>query len=101
MNPVPIIDASDGTIYLLVNYYPQPYKDVPTHIWLMKSKDEGATWFSPTDISRGAGLNELGPGIGIQMQNGRLVAPTYDGVIFSGEGTLWSITPRFPLSGSI
>ena len=37
MNPVPIIDESDGTIFLLVNPYPQPYKDVPVHIWLMKS----------------------------------------------------------------
>jgi len=90
MNPVPIIDASDGAIYLLVNYYPQPYRDVPAHIWLMKSKDEGATWSSPTDISPGAGLKELGPGIGIQMQNGRLVAPTYDGVIFSDDhGKTW------------
>ena len=27
MNPVPVIDQKDGTIYLLVNLYPQPYKD--------------------------------------------------------------------------
>ncbi len=90
MNPVPIIDKRDGTIILLVNYYPQPYKDLPAHIWLMKSHDEGATWSSPTDISSGTGLKELGPGIGIQMQNGRLVAATYDGVIFSDDhGRTW------------
>ncbi len=90
MNPVPIIDRSDGTIFLLVNYYPQPYKDVPAHIWLMKSHDDGATWSSPTDISSGTGLKELGPGIGIQTKSGRLVAATYDGVIFSDDhGNTW------------
>jgi sialidase-1 len=90
MNPVPIIDKRDGTIFLLVNYYPQPYQDVPAHTWMMKSHDEGATWSPPTDISSGTGLKELGPGIGIQMQNGRLVAATYDGVIFSDDhGKTW------------
>ena len=90
MNPVPVIDKADGTIFLLVNYYPPPYKDVPVHIWLMKSTDEGATWSAPTDITSGTGLKELGPGIGIQMQNGRLVVPTYDGVIFSDDhGKNW------------
>ncbi len=90
MNPVPIIDERDGTIFLLVNPYPQPYKDVPVHILLMHSKDEGATWSSPTDITSGTGVKELGPGIGIQMQGGRLVAPVYDGVIFSDDhGETW------------
>jgi sialidase-1 len=87
---VPILDRSDGTIFLLVNYYPPPYQDVPVHVWLMKSSDEGATWSSPVDITAGTGLKELGPGIGIQMQNGKLVVPTYDGVIFSDDhGETW------------
>lgn len=90
MNPVPIIDRRDGTLLLLVNYYTQPYQDVPAPIWLMKSHDDGATWSSPTVISSGTGLKELGPGVGIQMQNGRLVAATYDGVIFSDDhGDTW------------
>jgi sialidase-1 len=90
MNPVPIVDERDGTIFLLVNPYLPPYKDVPVHIWLMHSSDEGATWSPPTDITDGTGLKELGPGIGIQMQNGRLVAPVYDGVIFSDDhGKTW------------
>lgn len=98
MNPVPIIDSSDGTILLLVNRYPQPYQDIPVHILLMKSSDEGATWSSPTDITAGTGLKELGPGIGIQMQNGRLVAPVYDGVIFSDDhGKTWK--PGAKISG--
>jgi sialidase-1 len=95
MNPVPIIDRRDGTVFLLVNPYFQPYKDVPVHIWLMKSSDDGATWSSPTDITTGTGLRELGPGIGIQMQNGRLVAPTYDGVVFSDDhGKTWKSSEK-------
>src|SRR5258708_6467269 len=36
------------------------------------------------------GKKELGPGIGIQMRNGRLVVPTYEGVIFSDDhGKNW------------
>jgi Neuraminidase (sialidase) len=36
------------------------------------------------------GKISLGPGIGIQMKNGRLVAPVYDGVIFSDDhGRSW------------
>ena len=27
MNPVPVIDQNDGTIFLVANLYPQPYKD--------------------------------------------------------------------------
>lgn len=90
MNPVPVIDGSDGTIFLLVNEYPSPWQDVPAHIWLLKSKDEGAIWTAPTDITSGTGRHELGPGIGIQLHNGRLVVPVYDGVIFSDDrGTTW------------
>ena len=90
MNPIPVMDRSDGALYLLVNDYPQPYRDLPAHIWLLKSKDEGATWSAPLDITSGTGLHELGPGIGIQLHNGRLVVPVYDGVIFSDDhGVTW------------
>ncbi len=90
MNPVPVIDQSDGTIYLLANYYPQPYKDAPADILLIKSTDEGATWTTPIDITPGTGKHELGPGVGIQLQSGRLVVQTYDSVIFSDDhGKNW------------
>lgn len=85
MNPVPVIDQTDGTIYLLANYYPQPYKDAPADILLIKSTDEGATWTAPVNITASTGKHELGPGVGIQLQSGRLVVQTYDSVIFSDD----------------
>lgn len=90
MNPVPLIDQSDGTIYLLVNLYPQPYKDQPEDILLLKSTDDGATWSQPVDITTGTGKRELGPGVGIQLQSGRLVVSAYDTAIFSDDhGKTW------------
>ena len=91
MNPVPIIAPTDGTIYLLVNRHPVYDRDtLGTPVLLLTSRDEGATWSDPMDITPGIGLKELGPGVGIQMRNGRLVAPVYDGVVFSDDhGSTW------------
>jgi len=90
MNPLPLIDRTDGTIYLFVNYYPQPYADLPAEIWLLKSQDDGETWTGPVNITRGTGKHELGPSAGIQLHSGRLVAAVYDGVIFSDDhGKTW------------
>jgi sialidase-1 len=90
MNPVPVIDRTDGTIYLLVNYFPQPYKDGPSDVWLIKSSDEGATWSEAVDITAETGRRELGPGVGIQLQSGRLMVQHYKGVIFSDDrGRSW------------
>ncbi len=90
MNPVPVFDGASGDVFLLVNEYPKPYQDLPAHIWLLKSADEGATWSAPADITSGTGLHELGPGIGIQLKSGRLVVPVYDAVIYSDDhGATW------------
>jgi sialidase-1 len=90
MNPVPLIDRTDGTIYLLLNYYPPPYADQPAEIWLLSSRDEGKTWTAPVNITPGTGKHELGPGDGIQLNSGRLMAPVYDGVVFSDDhGKTW------------
>jgi sialidase-1 len=90
MNPVPVIDQSDGTIYLIVNRYRQPYKDENAPLWMIKSTDEGATWSSPVEITQGTGRHEIGPGAGIQLQSGRLAVQVYDGIIFSDDhGKSW------------
>ena len=95
MNPVPVIDSKDGTIFLLINHYPS-YGEAEnegkgvTELWWMKSTDDGASWTEPVDITPGVGNIALGPGIGIQLGNGRLVAPVYDGIIFSDDhGKTW------------
>ena len=102
MNPVPVIDATTGTIYLLVNRYPR-YGEAEnlgggvTEIWLMKSGDEGLTWSKPVNITAGLRNTALGPGIGIQMKSGRLVAPIYDGAIFSDDhGKTWKAGNKTP-----
>lgn len=97
MNPVPMIDRRDGTIYLLFNYYPAPYVDQPAEIWLLKSKDDGASWTGPVNVTAGTGKHELGPGDGIQFRSGRLMAPVYDGVVFSDDhGNTWKSGGKVP-----
>lgn len=102
MNPVPVIDRKDGTIILLVNHYPSfgeaenEGKGV-TEVWIMKSMDEGATWSKPVDITSEVGNISLGPGIGIELKDGRLVVPLYDGVIFSDDhGKTWKAGEKTP-----
>lgn len=97
MNPVPLIDKSDGTIFLFVNYYPQPYEDIPAQIWLLRSRDEGATWTHPVDITPMVGKHELGPGTGIELRSGRLMVAVYDGAIFSDDhGNTWKPSDAAP-----
>jgi sialidase-1 len=90
MNPVPVIDQSNGTIFVLANFYSQPYKDANAPIWLIKSTDDGANWSDPVEITLGTGKHEIGPGAGIQLQSGRLVVQVYDGIIYSDDhGQTW------------
>ena len=97
MNPVPVIDQTDGTIYLIANLFKQPYKDGNSSIWLIKSADEGATWSNPVEITQGTGMHEIGPGAGIQLQSGRLVVQVYDGIIFSDDhGKNWKFGGTVP-----
>jgi hypothetical protein len=55
MNPVPVVDQSDGAIYLFANLYPQPYKDENAPIWVTRSSDEGAIWSTPIEVQTGPG----------------------------------------------
>jgi sialidase-1 len=102
MNPVPVIDRTSGVVYLLVNYYARydPRADAfggRGQVRLLQSADEGVTWSEPADLTPDVGNKELGPGIGIQMENGRLVAPVYDGVIYSDDhGKTWKAGEKAP-----
>jgi Neuraminidase (sialidase) len=95
MNPVPVIDNNDGTIFLLLNKC-SVWGDAEnagkgvTEVWFIKSSDEGATWTKPVNITRDVGKIALGPGIGIQLKDGRLAVPVYDGIIYSdNHGKKW------------
>jgi sialidase-1 len=95
MNPVPLIDKKDGTIFLLLNKCSswgetENAGKGATEVWFIKSIDEGATWTEPVNITHNAGNIALGPGIGIQLKDGRLVFPVYDGIIYSdNHGKSW------------
>ena len=82
---MPIIDE---VRFLARKPHPQPCNRMSPFIWLLHSSDEGATWSAPTDITN----DRMGPGTFVfSMQNGRLVAPVYDGVIFGCDdhGKTW------------
>ncbi len=91
-NPTVVIDRSNGTIWLVANHNIGVQPDQPTllagrgngdrTVWVMKSVDEGATWTRPIEITADIkrpdwGFYATGPGIGIQLRNGRLVIPSY------------------------
>ena len=78
MNPTPVIDRKDGTIFLLCNTFKGEQLQ---QILILTSKDDGATWSGPTDIKSMIEQRYYpfvpGPGVGIQLKSGRLVIPGY------------------------
>lgn len=90
-NPCPVVDRETGTIWLPFTRSPGRFNETqivagqssgPTTVWVIRSDDEGMTWSEPHDISAtarrtGWGWYGTGPGIGIQLANGRLLIPSY------------------------
>ena len=91
MNPTPVVDREAGTVFL-------PYIRVPNgwmekgrarglgpdsmSTWITQSDDDGQSWSKPINITRGIkhpdwGEIAFGPGVGIQLQSGRLLIPAY------------------------
>lgn len=88
-NPCPVVDASTGTIWLLLTH--NLGADAESKIidgtsrgtrtvWVSKSSDDGASWTAPVEITREVKLPDwtwyaTGPGVGIQLKSGRLLIP--------------------------
>jgi sialidase-1 len=91
-NPCPVIDEATGTIWLTLC---RDNKEVlVTH-----SKDDGATWAKPIDITSDVkkpdwGWVATGPGVGIQLRvgkhKGRFVIPCDHGVQIDGKRVMVS-----------
>jgi sialidase-1 len=115
-NPCPVVDRDTGTIWLPLTHnlgedheskiIDRTAKGTRT-VWITKSTDDGVTWAKSVEITKDVKKSEwtwvaTGPGIGIQMKNGRLVIPcdfveaeTKKGgsyVISSGDhGATWTL----------
>ena len=96
MNPTAMFDRATDTIILTYCRFPEMPKgkklgeftrrpglgrDSVT-VWMITSKDEGKTWSKPCDITIMTKKSEWieaapGPGVGIQLRSGRLVAPCF------------------------
>lgn len=85
-NPVAIVDRETGAIEMLycINY---------ARCFSMRSTDDGVTWSAPVEITATFEpfrkhydwkVIATGPGHGIQMKSGRLVAPIW--LAYGGEG---------------
>ena len=115
-NPTPVIDRDTGTIWLLLTKNPghanakqlmSGYEAGTRTVWITHSRDDGQTWAPTTEITASAKKPEwtwyaTGPGVGIQLRNGRLVIPcdhrkegsqlSYSHVIYSDDhGETWQI----------
>ncbi len=72
-NPCPVVDRTNGTIWL-------PFCRNNDRVFITKSTDDGRTWAQPVEITEhvkkpGWDWYATGPGHGIQLKTGRLVIP--------------------------
>jgi sialidase-1 len=113
-NPTPVVERKTGTIFLLLTRNPGSVTEgqivqgaaAQRTVWIMHSTDDGATWSRLEEITAQVSRPDwtwyaTGPGNGIQLRSGRLVAPCdhdmrdgrgYSHVIYSDDrGASWRI----------
>lgn len=72
-----------GNIYLYTGTEAAPLKAVRTsHLWMVTSENDGVDWSEPIDLNGQIKEDWMlftgtGPGVGMQMSNGRLILPVY------------------------
>jgi sialidase-1 len=90
-NPTAVVDRSTGVVWLMLcrtDGSLRSVQDLETSatrtgsVWITRSRDEGATWEKPRDITASVCRPDWrecvpGPGVGLQMKSGRLVIPAY------------------------
>lgn len=87
-NPCPIVDRDTGNIVLLITTNGRDDKEhkiqageaPPRIAWVLRSTDDGVSWTAPRDISATTREENYrwyatGPGHGIQLASGRMIAP--------------------------
>ena len=96
-NPCAVVDERSGRVLLMFQSYPERLKEASGQIktgyegddivksYLMQSDDEGARWSAMREVTRQVKRPEKvttiasGPGIGVQLQSGRLLMPFNEG----------------------
>ena len=96
-NPCPLVDHETGTVWMAFchNYREDRSKAILDRmgrgtrtVWLMRSDDEGANWSAPVDMTGVAKKPDwtwysTGPGIGVQLRNGRMIVPCSHAIVGS------------------
>ncbi|MGI8424255.1 MAG: sialidase family protein [Chloroflexota bacterium] len=126
-NPAPVVDASTGTIWLLLCKNPAEggesrirKGEAERTVWVTRSEEDGMTWAQSVEISadvkrKGWTWYATGPGHGVQLASGRMIiacdhraAPSgergeamYSHAIYSDDhGKTWRIGGLVPEEGS-
>ena len=98
VNPCVVLDRLEGTVWLCcrkaIGGLAVNLGGVRGPLILLSSTDDGATWTVPIDITDNVGDFLPGPGVGVQLRNGRLIILGYDKqgskVIYSDDhGRTW------------
>jgi sialidase-1 len=88
-NPCPVVDQKTGTVWLLMTHNLRTDTEAKIvagtsagsrTVWVTKSTDDGATWEKPVEITKDVKQPDwtwyaTGPGVGVQLKSGRLLAP--------------------------
>lgn len=93
-NPCVVVDRNTGVVWLM-------YSRNNNTVYVCKSNDNGESWSKPRNVTKdvkekGWTWYGTGPGHGVQLQNGRLVIPSYHGEevrhhpIYSRSHTVYS-----------